>query len=208
MKKRGQSQGPAVSKPSLAPVRSNLLQRKCACGGTPGLDGECAECRRKRLLGSQRNLSDQADPSGPWTMDHGVPRSSDRSLDAETRSFIEARRFGHDFSRIPLYARPSEQIQTNRSNNLPRDKHEQEAAQNPVQLPGIRSASANGTNAPPNSINWPTALRAELEQAFQLSLGSVPLIVDPVPSWRMPTTLRTRAVARAVRSVPCSPSTS
>lgn len=29
------------------------LQRKCACGGTGGLTGECAECRRKRLLGGR-----------------------------------------------------------------------------------------------------------------------------------------------------------
>jgi hypothetical protein len=28
-----------------------LLQRKCACGGSPGLTGECAGCRRKRILG-------------------------------------------------------------------------------------------------------------------------------------------------------------
>lgn len=28
-----------------------MLQRKCACGGSPGLDGECGACRRKRLLG-------------------------------------------------------------------------------------------------------------------------------------------------------------
>ncbi len=33
------------------PARSGLLQRKCACGGTPGFDGECAACRQKRLLG-------------------------------------------------------------------------------------------------------------------------------------------------------------
>lgn len=31
---------------SPAPVRSRLLQRKCACGGTPGPSGECAECRK------------------------------------------------------------------------------------------------------------------------------------------------------------------
>jgi hypothetical protein len=28
-----------------------LLQRKCACGGSAGLSGECEECRTKRLLG-------------------------------------------------------------------------------------------------------------------------------------------------------------
>ncbi len=37
--------------PSPAPVWSGLLQRKCACGGTPGPAGECAGCRRRRLLG-------------------------------------------------------------------------------------------------------------------------------------------------------------
>jgi hypothetical protein len=29
-----------------------LLQRKCPCGGKPGLDGECADCRKRRLAGS------------------------------------------------------------------------------------------------------------------------------------------------------------
>jgi Domain of unknown function (DUF4157) len=33
---------------SFSPPARNL-QRKCACGGTPGPSGECAECKRKRL---------------------------------------------------------------------------------------------------------------------------------------------------------------
>ena len=33
-----------------------LLQRTCACGGTPGPTGECAECRRKRKPGLQAKL--------------------------------------------------------------------------------------------------------------------------------------------------------
>jgi outer membrane protein OmpA-like peptidoglycan-associated protein len=43
--------GPATSsKAPREPARlSRRLQRKCACGGTPGPTGECAECRRKRL---------------------------------------------------------------------------------------------------------------------------------------------------------------
>ena len=37
-------------KPTLAPpVPGNFLQRKCACGGTPGFNGECEECRKKKL---------------------------------------------------------------------------------------------------------------------------------------------------------------
>lgn len=36
-----------------------LLQRRCACGGTPGPDGECAACKAKRLAG------EAAAPSAP-----------------------------------------------------------------------------------------------------------------------------------------------
>jgi len=35
--------------PTFAPVLRGMLQRKCACGGTPGPTGECAACRHKRL---------------------------------------------------------------------------------------------------------------------------------------------------------------
>ncbi|MFZ4733434.1 MAG: hypothetical protein ACOYK7_12915, partial [Pirellulales bacterium] len=37
-----------VSLPSRAPSR--LLQRRCACGGSSGMQGECEECRKKKLL--------------------------------------------------------------------------------------------------------------------------------------------------------------
>lgn len=42
--------------PAISPVRGTVLQRACACGGTPGPTGECAECRRKRKLGLQPKL--------------------------------------------------------------------------------------------------------------------------------------------------------
>lgn len=41
----------STSIPTFTPVRGGLLQRKCACGGTPGLDGLCAECRSQQLTG-------------------------------------------------------------------------------------------------------------------------------------------------------------
>ena len=36
---------------SIAPARTGVLQRKCACGGLIGLSGSCAECQQKKLLG-------------------------------------------------------------------------------------------------------------------------------------------------------------
>ena len=38
---------------SPARARIGVLERKCACGGTPGPTGECEECRKKRLSESQ-----------------------------------------------------------------------------------------------------------------------------------------------------------
>jgi hypothetical protein len=34
--------------PSFTPIRSRTLQRKCACGGTPGPTGECAEIEKNK----------------------------------------------------------------------------------------------------------------------------------------------------------------
>lgn len=39
---------PAIAK---LPSQTRLAQRRCACGGTAGPDGECAACRAKRLSG-------------------------------------------------------------------------------------------------------------------------------------------------------------
>src|SRR6266581_172030 len=46
-------------RPSLTPMRSRLLQRKCACGGTAGPSGECEECRKKRLSLQRKTLNSE-----------------------------------------------------------------------------------------------------------------------------------------------------
>src|SRR5215217_1083383 len=69
---RSLAQAKITPKPSFTPARTTLLQRKCACGGTPCLDGECAECRQKRLSRRRIGL-----PIGPWrasTTTHKDPR--------------------------------------------------------------------------------------------------------------------------------------
>ncbi|HMB51828.1 MAG TPA: DUF4157 domain-containing protein [Thermoanaerobaculia bacterium] len=40
---------PAAAPTSASPAPRGLVQRRCACGGKPGIGGECAECRKKRL---------------------------------------------------------------------------------------------------------------------------------------------------------------
>ena len=88
---------------SLSPSRRGLLQRKCACGGTPGLTGECEECRKKRL---QRKIGNPAsemrnDSSVPPIV-HEVIRSGGEPLDPKTREFMQAR-FGYDFGHVRVH---------------------------------------------------------------------------------------------------------
>lgn len=48
-----------TAKPALSGVSlsGRLLQRKCACGGSSGLSGECEECRKKKMQGIQTKLA-------------------------------------------------------------------------------------------------------------------------------------------------------
>jgi outer membrane protein OmpA-like peptidoglycan-associated protein len=89
------------SAPSFTPVRTNILQRKCACGGAPGLDGECAECRRKRLT-LQRRSTDHDGPSTVPLIVNEALRSPGQPLNPNTRAFMESR-FGHDFGQVRVH---------------------------------------------------------------------------------------------------------
>lgn len=92
----------------FAPLHTGLLQRKCACGGTPGPAGECEECRKKGEPGMLQGKIAQ-----PLTLNHQhfevpaivheVLRSPGQPLDDQTRAFMEPR-FIHDFSRVRIHA--------------------------------------------------------------------------------------------------------
>ncbi len=87
--------------PALTRAPAGLLQRKCACGGTAGLTGECAECRDRRLT-LQRRAVHQSAPSEVPAIVHEVLRSPGRPLDPAARAF-HGPRFGHDFSRVRIH---------------------------------------------------------------------------------------------------------
>ena len=95
----GQAKAPSV--PSSAPTPGSLLQRRCACGGTPGPTGECAGCRTKRLGLRRKATNRAATPSVPRVV-HEVLRSPGRPLDAAARVFMEPR-FGHDFGNVRVH---------------------------------------------------------------------------------------------------------
>jgi len=87
---------------SLSRMRSGtLLQRKCACGGSAGPDGECAECKKKEGT-IQRRATRSAEPASAPPIVYDVLRSPGQPFDAATRAFMEAR-FGHDFGQVRLH---------------------------------------------------------------------------------------------------------
>ncbi|MDX1530150.1 MAG: DUF4157 domain-containing protein [Rhodothermales bacterium] len=85
---------------SVMPARRSL-QRKCACGGTPGPTGECAECRRKRL-DLQRQASAPTREAEAPPLVHDVLRTTGQPLDAAMRADMEAR-LGFDFSNVRVH---------------------------------------------------------------------------------------------------------
>jgi hypothetical protein len=64
------------------PVRTNRLQRKCACGKIAGPEGECDECRKKRLQGKAQSSE----------VGHSTARG------------VMEPRAGHDFSKVRVYS--------------------------------------------------------------------------------------------------------
>jgi Domain of unknown function (DUF4157) len=87
------------------PKSQGVLQRKCACGGTPGPTGECEECRKKRQTGILQRFSSRPAASEPAIAPpvvHEVLRSPGQPLDAATREFMEPR-FSHDFSHVRVH---------------------------------------------------------------------------------------------------------
>lgn len=81
-----------------APTRAPVL-RRCACGGKANGDGECDQCRRKRL---QRSAASSAPAVAPRAV-HDALRSPGRPLDPHTRAEMEPR-FGASFAGVRIHA--------------------------------------------------------------------------------------------------------
>jgi hypothetical protein len=82
-------------------ARTEVLQRKCACGGTPGPTGECEACRKKRLQRKIDNREPNESDAPPIV--HDVLRSPGQALDLQTRAFMEPR-FGHNFANVRVHS--------------------------------------------------------------------------------------------------------
>jgi len=90
------------SKPSFAPPRNVMLQRKCACGGTSGVMDECDEWRDTRLQQKFANSKFKIRNTSlkPPLIPEGIDSLS--RVDAETRGLEP--RCGHDFGKLRVRA--------------------------------------------------------------------------------------------------------
>ncbi len=96
-----QLQRPVPQRNTYQPASAAILQRACACGKhATDQNGECTECRKKRL-GLQRRAVGQGPDVAPPIV-HDVLRSPGRPLDDATRGFMESR-FNHDFSGVRVH---------------------------------------------------------------------------------------------------------
>ncbi len=90
-----------VAPTSSLPAAAVLVQRKCACGGAPGLDGECAACRKQRLqrraAAPDTTLAARAPALGTVAL-----HRPGHVLPAAARADMEAR-FGHDFGGVRVH---------------------------------------------------------------------------------------------------------
>ena len=73
---------------------NRLVQRKCACGGSPGVSGECAQCRENSLQRVTLNSTEATN----------APAVVQRTHSSGTPPFTE-QRLGHDFSRVQIHSR-------------------------------------------------------------------------------------------------------
>ncbi|HEY0866642.1 MAG TPA: DUF4157 domain-containing protein, partial [Fimbriimonas sp.] len=87
-----------AAKVSVGKAKSGVLQRKCACGGTPGPSGMCAECERKAKL--QRKAAGAAPPV-PGIV-NSVLSSPGRPLEPGTRAAMEPS-FGRDLGGVRVH---------------------------------------------------------------------------------------------------------
>jgi pyrrolidone-carboxylate peptidase len=90
---------------SISPPKSfqgGTLQRKCACGGVAGADGQCEQCRMKSLQRKASAAAPGENHSAVPASVHEVLRSAGEPLDQSTRAFFEPR-FGRDFSSVRVH---------------------------------------------------------------------------------------------------------
>lgn len=140
--------------PSTFTHRICLLQRKCACGGSPGIDGICEQCRSQRLSLQQSSLN-LAELSRLTPLGRNGLHASRQPLNATMHSLVEPR-FGRDFDRVRVNSTMPRSIQAKLTISQPGDRYEQEAdqvAEQVMRMPVSDAVQNTGSADPPSPLH-------------------------------------------------------
>src|SRR5437764_11067257 len=156
-------------------AQTGLVLRKCACGESGGVDGECAECREKKLTVQRRAINGTQPPAAPSSP--GQPSNPGSSAQKGAGA-------GHNFSRIRVSAAVPGRMQTKLTVNEPGDKYEQEADRVAEQ---VMRMAAPGSSAPPtepddDKTENGTVLHKKASGTTERGTSNVPPIVNKVLS--------------------------
>jgi Domain of unknown function (DUF4157) len=150
-----------------ASVAGGVLRRKCACGGTSGLAGECAECGKKRLL-PQRMAVQGVETGAAPSLTPAALRAPGLPIESEAGQFRMSRG-GYNIGQIPI-APPA-----TRPNGLqigsPLDPQEQEAdrvADNVMQM-----RPEDDTDLPIHQDAAPLTVRRTTYSPYSLDEGRI-----------------------------------
>jgi hypothetical protein len=111
-------------KSSAMPMRSSLIQRKCACGNSAGMAGECSDCQKKSLV--QRKSIDRDNTSEVSPIAHEFPIQTKLTVGAPgdiyeqeaDRVAAQVMSMGNSSPSIqPARAMGEKEVQTNRSSD-------------------------------------------------------------------------------------------
>lgn len=105
---------PATPKPTISLSQPSILQRTCACGGVPGLTGECETCSRQRLSRSP----------GATTPSTLADRSSNEHSTAQSQRSPLA---GYSFGKLAIAPKERFGVQAKLAIGQPGNRYEQEA---------------------------------------------------------------------------------
>ncbi len=105
--------------PASASQHRTTLQRRCACGGTPGPDGECEQCQRKRLALQHRTANALQATAGSAS----IPGASHATghMPAAASHAVGTPGASHHFSGVAVGSQSTLLV------NQPGDAYEQEA---------------------------------------------------------------------------------
>jgi hypothetical protein len=185
MNMRSQTQTKTTPKPSFTPVKTGILQRKCACGNSASLTGKCSECENKRLT-LQRYSLDRDEVSQVPPIVHEVLRSLSSSFDPVDQITIESN-FERDLSRVPAVGRPNDSYEEEADRiaaQVTRMSESRELGINQLKtLPGYLSAPSSETSSHINPLQdaghpLPPSLRTFFEPGFGFNFERVRIHTD------------------------------